>query len=121
MREVVVAVDADSQSIRSAVELACEVLVRRVERGEIGRIVTRDRPEQERRVLDGACERPDVVERGAHATTPCRLTRPNVGFTPTTPLTDPGIRIDAPVSLPRAPKAERTATATPEPALEPPG
>src|SRR5690242_732602 len=54
-------------------------------------------------------------------TTPRRLTRPVVGLRPTTPSTDAGQRIEPPPSVPMAPNAERTDTATPDPALEPPG
>src|SRR5262245_10903866 len=54
-------------------------------------------------------------------TTPRRLTRPVVGLRPTTPFTAAGQRIEPPPSVPIAPNAERTATETPEPALDPPG
>jgi hypothetical protein len=54
-------------------------------------------------------------------TTPCRLTLPVVGFSPTTPFSEAGHRIDPPPSVPIAPNADRAATDTPEPALEPPG
>src|SRR5438309_8838891 len=64
---------------------------------------------------------PTVSSEGDIGKTPNLLTRPNVGFSPTTPLTDAGTRIDPPVSVPIAPKAEPTATETPDPALEPPG
>ena len=52
---------------------------------------------------------------GARGNTPCRLTRPQVGFSPVTPLADAGKRIDPPVSLPIVPNARPAAVATPEP------
>src|SRR6185503_8619279 len=52
---------------------------------------------------------------------PWRLTRPYVGFSPTTPLYAAGRGTDAPVSEPSAPNAARVATATAEPLDEPPG
>src|SRR5260221_3279357 len=64
---------------------------------------------------------PTVSSDGDIGNTPYRLTSPNVGFRPTTPLTEAGTRIDPPVSVPIAAKAEPTATDTPDPALEPPG
>src|SRR6185312_6128211 len=55
------------------------------------------------------------------ASTPYRLTRPYVGFRPTTPSADDGIRIDPPVSVPIEPKHRPAAVATPEPLDDMPG
>ena len=52
---------------------------------------------------------------------PWRLTRPYVGFSPTTPTIDDGVRIDPPVSLPSEPAQRPAARATAEPELDPPG
>src|SRR3989442_15224366 len=52
--------------------------------------------------------------------TPVRLTRPNVGMSPTTPQSDAGPRIDPPVSEPSATGTIPAATAAPEPDEEPP-
>ena len=48
------------------------------------------------------------------------LTRPNVGFMPTTPQRADGMRTEPPVSEPRAPYRRLAATAAAEPLLEPP-
>src|ERR1700681_3149701 len=69
-------------------------------------------------VLASVATRSVVVLMGM---TPYRLTRPQVVFNPTTPWSAAGIRMDPPPSVPMAAKAERVATAAPEPALEPPG
>src|SRR5687768_15245805 len=53
--------------------------------------------------------------------TPARLTSPNVGLRPTTPLSDAGSLIDPPVSVPSAANARPADTATAAPLLEPPG
>ena len=53
--------------------------------------------------------------------TPVRGTSPNVGFIPTTPVNCAGIRFEPPSSVPSAAKAIPLATATAEPALDPPG
>jgi hypothetical protein len=52
---------------------------------------------------------------------PARLTRPNVGLSPTQPQRAAGMRMLPPVSVPRVPSASRAAMAAPEPPLEPPG
>src|SRR2546428_11945616 len=52
--------------------------------------------------------------------TPARLTRPNVGMSPTTPKSDAGPRIEPPVSEPSATGTMPAATAAPEPDEEPP-
>src|SRR2546426_8670438 len=57
----------------------------------------------------------------ASGTTLWLLTRPIVGRIPTIPFTDEGRRIEPPVSVPRAPRHVRAATAAPEPPLEPAG
>src|SRR5947208_1985102 len=57
----------------------------------------------------------------AKAISPYRLTRPYVGFSPTTPHSDAGCLTLPPVSVPRAQTAWPAATAAAEPALEPPG
>src|SRR4029077_9302663 len=46
---------------------------------------------------------------------------PNVGFNPTHPQSAAGIRIDPPVSDPRAPAQSPATTAIADPPLEPPG
>ena len=51
--------------------------------------------------------------------TPCRLTRPYVGFSPTMPQTAAGPRIDPPVSLPIVSGTMPAATAAPEPDDDP--
>src|SRR5678810_614348 len=53
--------------------------------------------------------------------TPVRGTSPNVGFIPTTPVNCAGMRFDPPSSVPNAAKAIPLATATADPALDPPG
>ena len=53
--------------------------------------------------------------------TPARLTRPSVGFRPTTPQHEAGQRIEPPVSVPGAAATSRAASAAPDPPLEPPG
>src|SRR5260370_35705482 len=57
----------------------------------------------------------------ARGIAPRRLVRPYVGFRPTTPQSDAGIRIDPPVSLPIAPKHIPATSAAPLPPLDPPG
>ena len=52
--------------------------------------------------------------------TPVRLTNPYVGFKPTTPHNDAGVRIEPPVSVPSAAGTNPAATAAAEPLLEPP-
>jgi hypothetical protein len=64
---------------------------------------------------------PAVSCEAATGMMPARLTRPRVGLTPTTPLTDAGQTIEPSVSVPTAPAARSAATATPEPELEPQG
>src|SRR5262245_51169665 len=56
-----------------------------------------------------------------NGTTPRVGISPNVGFNPTTPHADAGIRIDPPVSVPMDAHPMPAATAAPEPPLEPPG
>src|SRR5262249_35824411 len=53
--------------------------------------------------------------------TPVRGTSPNVGFIPTTPVHTAGILLEPPSSVPSAANAMPDATATADPALEPPG
>ncbi len=53
--------------------------------------------------------------------TPVRGTSPKVGFTPTTPVNCAGMRLEPPSSVPSAQNAMPQATATAEPALDPPG
>src|SRR5215472_9164387 len=57
----------------------------------------------------------------ANAMSPYLDTRPYVGFTPTTPHSAAGWRIDPPVSDPSASGAYPAATAAADPPLEPPG
>src|SRR5690554_1209346 len=52
---------------------------------------------------------------------PYRDTRPYVGFSPTTPQSAAGWRIDPPVSDPRAMGTAPPATTAADPPLEPPG
>ena len=52
---------------------------------------------------------------------PCRLTTPYVGFTPTTPHSAAGWRIEPPVSLPKLSAENPAATAAALPPLDPPG
>src|SRR5574341_1308372 len=52
--------------------------------------------------------------------TPRRLTRPKVGFRPTMPQSEAGMRMLPPVSVPRAAKHWPEATEAPEPEEEPP-
>ena len=52
---------------------------------------------------------------------PLRLTRPIVGFTPTSPLTEEGQTIEPSVSVPTATAPKLAAIAAPEPELEPHG
>src|SRR5207302_6695520 len=55
------------------------------------------------------------------ARTPALLTRPYVGFRPTQPHSDAGIRMLPPVSVPVVAAARPAAIAAPEPPLDPPG
>ena len=52
--------------------------------------------------------------------TPAVLIRPKEGRSPTTPHSAAGMRTDPPVSVPRASGTRPAATATAEPALDPP-
>src|SRR3954469_18856885 len=52
--------------------------------------------------------------------TPTRLTRPNVGLSPTVPHSHEGLRIDPPVSVPSAAGIRPAATPAAEPLLDPP-
>ena len=54
-------------------------------------------------------------------TTPVRLTRPTVGFRPTTPLAVAGQTMEPLVSVPTVTAARLAAAAAPEPELEPQG
>src|SRR5262245_53896564 len=51
---------------------------------------------------------------------PYRLTRPYVGLSPTTPVSDAGQRIEPPVSVPIAARHSPAARAAAEPPLDPP-
>lgn len=53
--------------------------------------------------------------------TPLRSTRPNEGLSPYTPQQAAGMRMEPPVSLPRAKSTRPAATATAEPLEDPPG
>src|SRR5437870_1855206 len=57
----------------------------------------------------------------ANATRPYLDTRPYVGFIPTTPQNDAGVRMDPPVSEPSAISDVPDATLAADPPLEPPG
>src|SRR5919109_5268179 len=52
---------------------------------------------------------------------PARLMRPYVGFKPTMPQNDAGLRTEPPVSLPVAQATRCAASAVPDPELDPPG
>src|SRR5262249_59155857 len=56
-----------------------------------------------------------------NATRPYRETRPYVGFKPTTPQNDAGVRTDPPVSEPKAMSEVPEATLAADPPLDPPG
>ena len=56
----------------------------------------------------------------ASAAQPCRLARPKVGLSPTTPHSAAGMRIEPPVSVPRAAYTMPRATAAADPLLDPP-
>ncbi len=64
---------------------------------------------------------PWVSRYGQVGITPVRGTSPKVGFIPTTPVNWAGMRLEPPSSVPRAAKAMPAATATADPALDPPG
>ncbi|OPZ50488.1 MAG: hypothetical protein BWY92_00816 [Firmicutes bacterium ADurb.BinA052] len=64
---------------------------------------------------------PTVSRDDANATTPYLLTRPYVGFSPTTPQKDAGCLMEPPVSVPMDATASPAATAAAHPPLEPPG
>src|SRR6185369_8149442 len=64
---------------------------------------------------------PTLSSDDAKATSPKRLTRPYVGFTPTMPQNAAGWRTDPPVSEPSAMETMPDATAAAEPPDEPPG
>jgi hypothetical protein len=61
-----------------------------------------------------------VVERRAERKHAGAADAPYVGFRPTVPHHDEGMRMEPPVSVPRAAKQSPAATATPEPLDEPP-
>lgn len=64
---------------------------------------------------------PTWSSEAASSNTPCRLTRPQLGFSPVTPLAAAGQRIDPPVSEPIEPWQRPAAVATPEPLDDMPG
>ena len=71
---------------------------------------------------DGAGHGPDGVEgRRQRPAPPPASTRPRVVLSPTTPQQAAGIRIEPPVSLPKATSASPAPTATAEPLDDPPG
>ncbi len=57
---------------------------------------------------------------GASGNTPSIGTTPKPGLKPTMPQQAAGMRIDPPVSVPRAPSASPSARAAAEPPLDPP-
>ena len=111
---------------RASPENSRRVLPRRsppTGRGDAGgRRRARQRGVDGPRVADVLRERADMVERHRQAG-PRRLSEisPNVGFSPTTPHADAGMRIDPPVSVPIDAHPMPAATAAAEPPLEPPG
>ena len=92
-------------------------------RGErIARIRPGDEHERQRAILDGAAERPRRVERpGSAGCSRDARRRPHVGRWPATPHHEAGERTEPPVSSPSENEQSPAATATPEPADEPPG
>ncbi len=64
---------------------------------------------------------PTVSRLGASGRTPSRLIRPQVVFSPAIPQHAAGMRIEPPVSVPKATSASPAATAVAEPLDEPPG
>jgi len=68
---------------------------------------SRHRIERDRGVANGLGERPNMIETHAERLHSYRLTRPYVGFRPTTPQNDAGMRMDPPVSVPVAIRAIR--------------
>jgi hypothetical protein len=58
---------------------------------------------------------------GASGKTPSVGTSPNVGLKPTTPQQAAGMRIEPPLSVPRAASQSPAARAAADPPLEPPG
>src|SRR2546427_11058324 len=56
----------------------------------------------------------------ASGSTPARLTRPYVGLIPDSPHSEAGMRMEPPVSEPRAPGQMPAGTAAPEPDEDPP-
>jgi len=64
---------------------------------------------------------PTVSSDVLRGTTPVVGQRPVVGRKPTTPVAEAGMRIEPPVSVPRAMRADPSHRLTPAPADEPPG
>src|SRR5512144_1609303 len=62
---------------------------------------------------------PGTSTEGANGIMPARLTRPLVGFSPSTPHALAGRRTEPPVSEPKLPHASRAPTAAPLPLDEP--
>ena len=64
---------------------------------------------------------PTWSSEAASSKTPCRLTRPQPGFSPVRPVTELGMRIEPPVSEAMLPKQSPAATATALPPEDAPG
>lgn len=92
-----------------------------LERAQLGAIEAgRERRQHARARLDVAPIGPAWSKPGASGKEPSSGTSPWVGLKPTTPQQAAGIRIKPPESEPNAASARPAASATAEPALEPP-
>ena len=102
--EVVRALDADANAGQIRIELGRVVVDWLVDRASVGPVEPPGHhAEHQGCVPGGARQAATVSSVGLIGNTPVRLTRPNVGLIPTTPLTAAGTRIDPPVSVPTAP------------------
>src|ERR1700694_28042 len=78
------------------------------------------RPSNSAQSSDLRARGPTVSSDCDNGIAPARLIRPTVVFNPVTPQKCAGIRIEPPVSEPKAAKVSRAATAEPDPDDEPP-
>ena len=93
-----------------------------VHAGAVAGVVAGDRAQEDGRVGRRPWRKGPIWSSDeANASSPKRLTRPYVGFTPTTPQRDAGWRTLPPVSDPKAPRHSSAATAAALPPLDPPG
>ena len=88
-------------------------------RDRVFRVIARDRIQQDRRIPDGARNRPSVSVVGLAGIMPCRLTSGTVGLSPTRLCTAAGPRIDPPVSSAIATVTKLVATPEPLPLDDP--